>query len=101
MKVTPAAFSLVLLVAVGARAQESLYVRVVGRWDITPESYAVDVSGGHAYLGHGSSALYAISVADPTHPVEVGHYGAYCARALAVAGGYAYVANYDTGLQVI
>ena len=83
-------------------AQESLYVRVVGRWEATTQMcFAVDVSRGHAYVGHLSSGLYAISVADPTHPVEVGHYGAYCARSVAVAGDYAYVTNYDTGLQVI
>jgi hypothetical protein len=94
-------FCLCIVLVGAARAQESLYVRVVGRYDMQPYVYAVDVSGSHAYVGDGTSGFHIISVADPTHPVEVGHYGAYCARALAVAGGYAYVANYDTGLQVI
>jgi hypothetical protein len=92
-------FFLVLL-AGAAWAQESLYVRVVGFYDLPNECFAVDVSGGHAYVGHRSSGLHVISVADPTHPVEVWQHGAYDAKALAVAGGYAYVANYDTSLQV-
>ena len=101
MKATPFAFSLVLLLAGGAGAQESLYVRVVGRFEMPHAAFAVDVSRGHAYVGHWLSGLHSVSVVDPTHPVEVGHHGAYCARSVAVAGDYAYVVNYDTGLEVI
>jgi hypothetical protein len=99
MRTAVLASCLVLLAGV-ARA-DSLYVRFVGRYDMPMTAYSVDASGDLAYVAD-DDALRVISVADPAHPVEVGHCDALgWARGVAVSGDYAYVADCDSSLRVI
>jgi hypothetical protein len=63
----------------------------------------VAAAGEYAYVVDGNwEGLHIIDVADPAAPFEVG----FCstpgeARGVAVAGTYAYVADYSAGLRVI
>ena len=105
------AICLALLLVGLAPAQDSLNVSHVGGCVIGPltvHAVGVVVNGDYAYVAcwveppDTVRGLHVISVADPTQPVEVG----YCltpgqARGVAVAGDYAYVADYDSGLSVI
>ncbi len=61
------------------------------------------LADGYAYVGRlGVSGLRVIDVSDPTAPVEVGFVDTPgFAYAVAVAGGYAYVADDGRGLRVI
>jgi hypothetical protein len=60
----------------------------------------VYVLGNYAYVASSSAGLRVISVSDPANPIEVGFYDTGLARAVYVAGQYAYVAD-DTGLRMI
>jgi hypothetical protein len=98
------AFCLSLLLAGVAPAYDSLNVRLVGRWDSLPDnfSFGVAAQGNYAYVADYSAGLRVISVADPSHPTEVG----YCdtpgrADGVAVVGDLAYVTDGDSGLRVI
>lgn len=62
------------------------------------------VSGNYAYVGDYTSGLSIVSISGPITPTRVGHYAAHVGD-VAVAGGYAYVADdfitYDSGLEII
>ncbi len=88
----------VCVLAVPALAQDC--PELVGRWPFGP-AYAVAVSGGHAYFGSGA-ALVVADVADPSAPHRVGEVALPgLVKAVAVAGGYAFVAADRGGLRVI
>jgi hypothetical protein len=62
----------------------------------------IAVVGTLAYVTTGVSGLRIVSIADPTHPVELGHYDTPGdAVGVAVQGNYAYVADWDGGLRVV
>ena len=78
---------------------DSLNVELVGQ--IGGASYAVAADGNYAYVGIGPS-LVILDVSNPAQPARVGQ--AFLSRFLlgvAVAGSYAYVADFDSGLRVI
>ena len=98
MKAALFLFSLTLLAGV-ARA-DSLYVRLVGQYDMQATAYGVDAAGDHVYVAN-VDTLRVVSVADPAHPVEVGYNDSPSwARGVAVSGNYAYVADCDSSLRV-
>jgi hypothetical protein len=85
---------------VGVAWADSLYVRVVGRYDMLLTAYSVAPVGDYVYIAN-VDTLRVVSVANPAHPVEVGHCGALGeARGVAVSGDYAYVADMDSSLRV-
>jgi len=60
------------------------------------------VSGNYAYVADDDSGLRVVSVADPAHPAEVGHYsGVRGAYDVVVVGDYAYVADNGNGLCIV
>ena len=98
MRATLLAICLALLAGL-ARA-DSLYVRFIGRCDINGAAQGVAVSGDYLCVA-GNDTFRVISVADPTHPVEVGHEDSLSsARGVDVSGNYAYVADYDSSLRI-
>jgi hypothetical protein len=68
---------------------------VVGKTDSLPDFVAdIVVSGSYAYVADMYDGLRVVDVSDPTNPVEVGTCDTpFDARGVAVAGGYAYVAD--------
>ena len=93
-----------------ATAQESLDVRLIGVCDmpLTVHSTGVAVAGDYACLScwgdppDSVQGLHVISIADPTHPVEVGYcYTPEQPYRVTAAGDYAYVADATAGLRVI
>jgi hypothetical protein len=83
-----------------AQAPDPPVLEVVGQ--IGGMANAVAVQGDYAYVAAGETGLRVISIADPTHPVEVGLYDTPAtAEDLAVAGPYAYVAATFAGLRII
>ena len=97
-------FCLVLLLAGSAPAVDSLNVRLVGRWDSLPDnfSFGVAAQGSYAYVADFGDGLRVISVADPSHPTEVGYYDTPGqADGVVVLGELAYVSDGDSGLRVI
>jgi hypothetical protein len=63
--------------------------------------WAVNVEGNYAYVS-GAGGMHIISVADSSHPTEVGLYASQgSAYGVAVAGNLAYVATGDSGLRVV
>jgi len=92
-----------LLAGVGL-AQDSLYVRLVGRWG-AGQTNGVAVDGGYAYVAGLSDAiagLHVISIADPSNPSRVGVCSTLAVpRGVAVSGEYAYYADDVAGLRVI
>jgi len=94
-------FCLCTVLAGVAPAADSLFVRLIGRYDSALFAFGVDVRGGYAYVAN-SDDFRVLSVADPAHPVEVGRCDSpVIARGVAVAGDYAYVADFDNSLRVI
>ena len=65
--------------------------------------YDVVVDSGFAYMvDYNLSRLYIVSVATPTNPYEVGYYHTPgWAQGVAVAKGYAYVADKTRGVRVV
>jgi hypothetical protein len=57
------------------------------------------VGGGGAYLGS-ASALTAVDISDPAHPVVRDAVPEWGTAALAVAGSHAFAASYEAGLRV-
>ena len=56
----------------------------------------------HAFLAEDAYGLRVIDISDPTPPVSVGiHDTPGQARAVDMAGDYAYVADYGSGLRVL
>ena len=97
-----AAIGLCLLLVGIAPAADSLNVRLVGTIDTPGSAMKLALSGQYLYVADSDSGLLVISIADPRHPVEVGH----CAMPssvndVVVNGSYAYVADGDSGLGVI
>jgi hypothetical protein len=76
-----------------ASAQDSLNVRKIsefrGQWRTLD---GIAVQDTLAYLAAGSDGLYILSVADPQHPVEIGHCPT-ASRYVTVSGSYAYLAS--------
>jgi hypothetical protein len=63
--------------------------------------WAVTVDGDYAYV-FGDSGMHIVSVADSSHPTEVGLYANQgAAYGVGVAGNLAYVATGDSGLRVV
>jgi hypothetical protein len=60
----------------------------------------VAVVGGYAYVAD-CPDLRVISVADPAHPTEVGHYTSPYALGVAVTGSLAYLADISDGVRVV
>jgi hypothetical protein len=83
---------LVLLAGV-APAADSLYVRLVGRFDFSLAALGVAARRGYVYIGSVDD-FRVISVAYPANPIEVGRCStAVDARGVDVAGDYAFVAD--------
>src|SRR5262245_48158291 len=81
------------------------HLRPLGRGEwaapTNSEAFAVQVLGNKAYVALGDSGMAVLEVSDPERPVRLGG----CdtpgfAEGIAVAGNYAYVADWDQGLQV-
>ena len=73
---------------------------LAGRWPYGP-AYTVAVSGTTAYLGSGA-VLLVLDVSSPAAPTVLADvYLQDVARGVAVAGSYAYVADFWGGLRVI
>jgi len=68
----------------------------IGYYDTPGWVWDVYVSGDYAYV----TGLLVLDVSDPAHPTEVGHYDT-SGSVMAVAGDYAYVADWDYGLRVL
>jgi hypothetical protein len=91
-----------LLLASPTQANDSLNVRFIGSCDTPGDARGLAVSGSYAYVADWNAGLRVISVADPTHPAEVGHFeGPDSAVGVAVSGNYAYVIDMSAGLRVI
>jgi hypothetical protein len=91
---------LCVLLTSAAAAQDSLYVRLVGQYDMSRTAYGVAAAGDYVCVAN-NDTFRVVSVADPAHPVEVGHCGGLGgARGVAVSGDYAYVADMDSSLRV-
>lgn len=75
-------------------------VELVGQ--IGGSSYAIAVEGDYAYIGVGPR-LVIVNIADSAHPALIGQTVPLpdVVRDVAVAGSYAYVADYYGGLRVI
>ncbi|MGB3220186.1 MAG: hypothetical protein WBD79_22550, partial [Anaerolineae bacterium] len=78
----------------------TLVVEFVGQ--IGGPSYAVEVVGNYAYVGVGPR-LVILNISDPVHPVRVGQSAVLpgVVRDVSVVAGRAYVAAWDSGLQII
>jgi PGF-pre-PGF domain-containing protein len=68
-----------------------------GSWDVT-------LSGNYAYISvynhiNNSAYLEIVDISDPTAPAFTGNYN--ISGPIAVAGNYAYIANWDEGLTII
>jgi len=86
------------VLAVPALAQDC--PELVGRWPYGP-TWALDVSGDHAYFGSGKALLVA-DISDPAAPQVVGDVLLPSfPLEFAVSGNYAYVADLDAGLRVV
>lgn len=90
--------------------------QVVGKTQPLPGIIAdVTIAGDTAYIADDSAGMRIVSIADPAQPVEVGFYSVPMVAqenspspivyddvaGVAVANGYAYVAEYDHGLRVV
>jgi hypothetical protein len=88
-----AALCLILLLAGGAQANDSLNVRRVGQCATPGLTWRVAVSDSVAYVTVPQNGLSIISVSDPAHPETLGHYDTpKLAMDVAVCGNYAYMA---------
>jgi len=84
----------------------------IGFLDTPGHGWDVDVGANHAYLAAGDGGMRIIELATPSAPKEIGFYdtlGETDIGAVAVAGDYAYIGNYDnlelvkppSGLQIV
>ncbi|HOC41751.1 MAG TPA: hypothetical protein PKJ99_01935 [Thermoanaerobaculales bacterium] len=76
----------------------------VGSVDTPGFAWDVALAGRHAYVADDAGGLWVVDVGTPSAPVPVGSLGAagQISRAVAVAGGYAYLADYaPSGLRVV
>ena len=90
-----------LFLSAGPAHADSLYVRLVGQLDMPQTAHSVDAARDLVYIAN-VDTLRVASVADPTHPVEIGHLGALdFARGVAEIEGYVYVADCDASLRII
>ena len=90
-----------LLFAGACFAQDSLNVRLAGRYDTGGYAFGVYVSGSYAYVADGGDGLRIIDVSVPSSPYEIGFYNTGdTAYGVYVSGSYAYVADYEDGLRV-
>jgi hypothetical protein len=96
-----AALCLVLLLAGGAQANDSLNVRRVGQCATPGEAVDVAVSDTLVYVTDRQYGLRVISVSDPANPQDVGHFDTLrSAQGVALSDDYVYVASLR-GLRVI
>ena len=105
MRTSVVAFCLCVGLAGITPAQDSLYVRRVGRWG-SSQLGGVAVKGKYAYVIGLSDdpyeGLHVLSLADVAHPVRVGFCSASATRfGVAVSGEYAYFADDSAVLRVI
>jgi hypothetical protein len=64
-------------------------------------AFHVALDGEYAYVGAYTSGLRVVSVLDPAHPAEFGYYDTPDeAFGVTVAGGYTYVCDRHSGLQI-
>jgi len=78
---------------VGVASADSLYVRLIGRFDLSLMALGVAARRGHVYVAN-MDDFRVISVADPAHPIEVGSCStAVYAIGVDVAGDLAFVAD--------
>jgi hypothetical protein len=94
------AISLGLFLLGVAPAADSLNVRLVGSCPTPTQALCLALKGDYAFVVDAESGLRVISVADPTHPVEVGHFDTLDVVGASVCGDYAYVAESPSGLRI-
>src|ERR1044071_6012446 len=74
-----------------------------GKWPTWPrgdEALDVAVASNYAFVALGSGGLAVIDVSDPTNCVQVGGYATSgYVFAVAVSGNYAYMVDWEAGLQ--
>ena len=96
------AFCFGLLLVSAAQANDSLNIRFVGSCTTPGDARGLAVSGSYAYVADWNAGLRVISLADPAHPVEVGHFdGPDSATAVAISGNFAYIIDVSAGLRVV
>jgi hypothetical protein len=95
------AVSLGLLMVGVSVAADSLKVRLVGSCDTPGYAHDAVLMSNYVFVADGDLGLRVISVANPTHPVEVGHTDTPGGGDVAVIGDCAYVADGESGLRVI
>jgi hypothetical protein len=94
-------FLLVFALAGTSLAIDSLNLRMIGLYHT--DAYGVDVYGDYACISDFAGSLRVISVADPAHPAEVGHYDTTCSPwGLAIIDtDYVYMPDTASGVHVI
>jgi hypothetical protein len=93
-----------LLVLVGtAPAVDSLNVRLIGFYHTANSVFGIDVYGDYACISDDYGSLRTISVADPAHPYEAGHYDTTCGRwtVAIIDTDYVYLPDTASGVHVI
>jgi len=102
MKVSVSAFLLTLLLVGPAPAVDSLNVRLIGFYHTANMAFGVDVDGDCVCIAD-PAGLRVISVADPAHPSEVGHYDTTCSRwhVAIIDTDYVYLPSSGPGVHVI
>jgi hypothetical protein len=86
-----------------APAIDSLNVRLIGFYHTANAAHGVAVDSGYACITDINGSLRIISVADPAHLSEVGHYDTTCGRwsAAIISGSYVYLPDTGSGVHVI
>lgn len=101
MRHTTVLLSLLVLALAGtAPAIDSLNVRLIGFYHTATAAFGVDVSGDYACIADLAGSLRVISIADPTHPTEVGHYDTTCGywHVTIINNDYVYLPDAGPGL---
>jgi hypothetical protein len=103
MKVQVLAFCLCLLLVGTASAADSLNFRLIGFYRTAARACDVVVDSGYACVTDINGSLRVISISDPAHPYEVGHYDTTCSyrHPAIVSGSYVYLADAGFGVHVI
>ncbi len=100
MRASVFAFLLAWLLVGTAAAVDSLNVRLVGFYYTATAAFGVDVSGDYACIADLAGSLRVISIADPAHPSEVGHYDTTCGywHVTIINDDYVYLSDAGPGL---
>ena len=86
-----------------APAIDSLNFRLIGLYQTAGAAFGVDVCGDYACISTYAGSLRVISVADPAHPSEVGHYDTTCSPwgVAIIDTDYVYLPDSASGVHVI